>query len=389
MQPRGSNSAVTHIRDPVHGEIGLSELEYDVIDKPEVQRLREINQLGAVRRVYPSATHTRFEHSLGVMHIAGILANSVGLSDDKVTECRLAGLLHDTGHGPFSHTSERVAGGSGFRHEKKSVDIAKKICSDYEVDTDYIVSQISGDASPNIISSVIDCDRLDYLLRDSTSTAVDHGLVDVNSILRFGKSIDGNLAFDEKAVPSINSLLSARLRMRRVVYRYSTVRHFDTLLFYAIRSYASKNGLEKMLSMDDAEIKTELKRSNNKLYRKLCSRELTRTRIELGTENFSKQDLTNLSNVDHDKISSVVDNIVGCDKSILVSKPYVPDNLSKNIMIDGTEGETLDSYSEMPQYVNKESWKNTSLILYIPKNCMKSGQKYTDDIVQSLNSNFL
>lgn len=386
MQSRGSNPAVTHIRDPVHGEIGLSELEYDIIDKPEVQRLREIKQLGAVRRVYPSATHTRFEHSIGVMHIAGILANSLGLPDKRVTECRIAGLLHDTGHGPFSHTSERVAGGSGFNHEKKSIDITKRICSDYSVDTEYVVDQISGESSPNVIASVIDADRLDYLLRDSTSTAVDHGLVDVNSILRFGKSIDGNLAFDEKAVPSINSLLSARLRMRRVVYRYSTVRHFDTLLFYAMRSYASQNGLEKMLRMDDAEIKTELTRSENKFYKKVCSRELTRNRIELGTDNFSREELKNLSSVEHRKISSVVNSVLGCDKDILVSKPYVPDNIAKNIVIDGDDGGTLDSYSEMPQYVNKESWENTSLILYVPKGCVDKSEEHIDSVVKVLKS---
>src|SRR5271156_5389252 len=108
---------VAEIRDPIHGYIKITEKERNIIDSPFVQRLRRIHQLAGAYMVYPGGVHSRFEHVLGTMHVAGLIAESiyddVGLGDDDVQELRLAGLLHDVGHGPFSHLFEEVLAEKG------------------------------------------------------------------------------------------------------------------------------------------------------------------------------------------------------------------------------------------------------------------------------------
>ena len=94
------------IRDPIHGNLTISEEELRVLDAPEMQRLRRVRQLGFVYFVYPSATHSRFEHSLGAFHVAGKIATAVGLEKKEIEKVKLAALLHDVGHGPYSHSSE-------------------------------------------------------------------------------------------------------------------------------------------------------------------------------------------------------------------------------------------------------------------------------------------
>src|SRR5512136_1186617 len=125
---------VAEIRDPVHGYVKLTEVERDLIDTPFIQRLRRIHQLAGSYLVYPGAVHTRFEHAVGTMHVAGQIAESLapecGIGPDQVQETRIAALLHDVGHGPFSHMYEEVlAEKTEMTHE----DISQRIILETQV----------------------------------------------------------------------------------------------------------------------------------------------------------------------------------------------------------------------------------------------------------------
>lgn len=255
MDTRGTFEREDVIRDPLYGYVGISEVERDIIDSEPLQRLRYITQLGATDRVYPSANHTRFEHSIGVMHLAGRLANSVGLSDTEVTACRLAGLLHDTGHPVWSHTGENVT--RGISHEDRSCEIVEQY--NLPVDETLVKEYITGNKSPNVVSGVLDADRMDYLLRDSYYTGVSHGNIDVDTLNRFATTIDGKIAIEQKGVPALNRLLNARLQMFQSVYSHENVLQFDAELRRAIHLFAEDNGYEPLFNKRESELFPQLK----------------------------------------------------------------------------------------------------------------------------------
>jgi HD superfamily phosphohydrolase len=388
MESRGQYKSETHIRDPVYDEIGLSELELQILDSSEVQRLRQIKQLGAATRVYPSATHTRFSHSLGVMHISGLIGNSIGLDPVEITEARLAGLLHDTGHGPFSHTSEEVTGEEVFNHEERSADIAERICADLPVDESNIRDYILGNKKPSIVAGIIDSDRLDYVIRDSMFTSVNHGRVDVRSIVRFSCLNDGEITFEKKAIPSMNDLLSARLRMRKVVYRYPTVRHFSTLIKRAMEEYATENSIKDLIEHDDYTMHSRLKNTKNEYYNQVTQRKVIRDRINIGTEYLDRTELSNLSSKSDKKIREEICESLGISESkILVSAPYIPQNIPDRVRIinDGKVG-NLSDFSKYPRYLNEESWNETSICIYIDQNYNTSKETIKEIVKESARS---
>lgn len=377
MNTRGEYESETYIRDPIYNEIGLSSLELDILDEPAVQRLRHINQLGPVSRVYPSATHTRFSHSLGVMNVAGKIGNKIGLCDREITEARIAGLLHDVGHGPFSHTSELVSDENVFNHEDRSCEIARDICSDYPVNKENIVNYIRGESTPSIIAGTIDADRLDYILRDSLYTSLNHGVIDVDSIIRFSCEIDGKLGFDVKAIPTLNDLLSARIRMRQVVYRYNTVRHFTALVRRAMEEYVENNSMDDMIDKDDYSMHTELVDTSNKFYNKVIERKLDSSKLSYSLDDLSKNELLEISKISNETIRSKISERLNINSdNIIISSPYIPENIPNDIIIRKSNNDVvaLSQCSKFPNYIQKEAWNSTSLNIYIynSDNCTKS-----------------
>jgi len=177
-----------YIRDPLYGFIGLTSDEISILDSPPLQRLRGIRQLAFAHLVYPSANHTRFEHSLGVLHIATRMADQLELSEDDVRILRYATLLHDVGHGPFSHVFE------SFLRTKTNGDITHETLTQTIIQEDPIVSgvlkedfdgviRIFDDADTSILrqilSSNLDADKIDYLRRDAFHIGVAYGLFDL------------------------------------------------------------------------------------------------------------------------------------------------------------------------------------------------------------------
>ncbi len=236
------------MRDPIHGFIKLSKTERDLIDTKVFQRLRRIRQLAMTFLVYPGAVHTRFDHSIGVMHIAGRICtrlqelNPSRISDEDMDRVRIAALLHDVGHGPFSHVSEHLLKkyapadsdtGQILEkiHEKITVDIIR---TDSEIngilspdERDFVVEIIEGkqnirDWHRDVVSSELDADKMDYLLRDSYFAGVKYGIYDLEKIIESClievDKTETSLAINSKGIYALEQLLLARYHMTRQVY---------------------------------------------------------------------------------------------------------------------------------------------------------------------------
>ena len=231
------------MRDPIHGFIKLSDQEKDLIDTKVFQRLRRIRQLAMTFLVYPGAVHTRFDHSIGVMHIAGRICkrlqevNPSRISDEDVDRVRLAALLHDVGHGPFSHVSEHLLDEFTYKgkprekiHEKITVDI---IQTDPEINTilrdeerDFVIEMIEGkekrwDWRRDIVSSELDADKMDYLLRDSYFAGVKYGLYDLEKLIEsclITERPNTPLAISSKGIYVLEQILLARHHMTQQAY---------------------------------------------------------------------------------------------------------------------------------------------------------------------------
>ena len=233
------------IKDPVHGYVEVEEELLPLLDSPPVQRLRHVKQLGFSYLVYPGANHTRFEHSLGTMHLATILARHLALDPAEVLLIGAAGLLHDIGHGPFSHTTEAFL--SEFAgHDHHQVDhllgepaLASAI-ERAELDPATISALIRGEHPlADLIHGDLDADRMDYLLRDAHYTGVPYGTVDAQRLIQSSILHEGGLGIVESGVQAAESLLIARTLMRPAVYFHHTSRIATSMLTLALCEHAA------------------------------------------------------------------------------------------------------------------------------------------------------
>jgi HD superfamily phosphohydrolase len=265
------------IRDPVHGAIQIDELERHLISSRPVQRLKGIKQLGLVETVYPGASHSRFEHSIGTMYMAGRMAEHLGLSGEEVRKVRLAGLLHDLGHSALSHAVEgvlsrnpdiqpKLEGRRVSRHEEFTRQIiaahpfgeeallaAKRDFGDADELFLEVADIASGKRPPlgQIIVGDLDADRIDFLLRDSHHSGVSLGLVDTDQILQALTISNGRIVLAgegdyraEMSQTAAESMLIARAHHYNALIYHPTVQSIRAMLLAA---------LERALSRMDAD----------------------------------------------------------------------------------------------------------------------------------------
>jgi HD superfamily phosphohydrolase len=278
------------IRDTVHGSVKVSGLALELMDSPEFQRLRGIRQMGLANLVYPGANHTRFEHSFGTSVVAEKMARSLELDEDDTRLLTIACLLHDIGHGPFSHTLEMVT------HEMLGIDhmeVTKRVIRGkydilydeegdlgriprllerYGLKPDEVSSLMTGVHEPGLdlfivpnepkrrqkrylpmlVHGTADADQMDYLLRDAHHTGVAYGIIDLERILNTLVIYKDRIAVHRKGITAIEGMLVARALMYSAVYMHKTVRIAELMLARAVeRAIASEGsrGINRM--MDD------------------------------------------------------------------------------------------------------------------------------------------
>lgn len=268
------------IKDPIYGYIRITDSERAIIDTRPVQRLRRIRQLGlGAEYVYPGANHTRFEHSLGCLYLAGELGKNlpIGLPKREVRDIRIAALLHDLGHGPFSHVFEPLLKKcTGKTHEDMTEWLIEKseLAEILEAE-DYPVDKIKKLAVGRmktkkiflnqIITGTVDVDKMDFLVRDSYHTGAGYGQIDVFRLIYTMDVLDSNLAVDLTALSTLEAFIIVRIEAFRAVYFHRTIRAYQIMLERALVKANEKIGFtdirseQDYLDLDDYSMWTRLR----------------------------------------------------------------------------------------------------------------------------------
>jgi len=242
-----------NINDPVYGFITIPDAAvFDVIEHPFFQRMRRIKQLGLTHYTYPSAQHTRFQHALGAMHLMGLAIGVLRLKDIEITAAEARGLnlailLHDIGHGPFSHTLERTIV-RDLAHEELSklfmAELNRQLGGVLDMAYAIFTDQYPKKFLHQLVSSQLDMDRLDYLARDSFFTGVAEGVISYDRIIKMLTVYDDELVVEGKGIYSIEKFLISRRLMYWQVYLHKTVIAADQLLVNLLKraKYLAENG---------------------------------------------------------------------------------------------------------------------------------------------------
>ena len=363
------------IIDPIHDFIRVYQHELSIIDNPVFQRLRRIRQLSGAHLTYPSAQHTRFEHSLGVMHIAGQAGHTLSekgiLQSDDIEILRLAGLLHDIGHGPFSHLFEEIIQEKKTSHE----DFGKEIILNSEIgdslskngfDKKLVTSVAFGNSKlqymNEIVSGVLSADMMDYLLRDGYFTGAEHAKIDHKRITQSLDIYKKKLALERSALYSFESMMHSRYQMFKAVYFHKTVRAAEVMLIEALRLSDDEFGfttlnLDEFVKLTDEYVLSTLISSESpklKRARELAqdyqNRKLLKCvyeRILTSQTNLQKTRTDELRN-EISKKSRIDENEIFVDSSVTPSIPLAPSkNESKSIILI-TDDNGKSSAKELP-----------------------------------------
>ena len=270
------------IKDPVHGYVYITKKEKTVIDSYPVQRLHRLRQLAGAEYVYPGANHTRFEHSIGVMHLAGEVVGNPNISglvdEDEAEMIRIAALLHDVGHGPFSHVFEYLLTRELDKtHEDLTTWIIQKselrdIISKAGYNPQEIGKLAVGKLHrpkkaflDQIISSAVDVDKQDFIVRDTHHTGAEYGYIDIFRLIHTLDVVGENLAVEIGALSALESLLIARIESFKSIYFHRVGRAAQIMLATAMDKANEELGLtrfktpEQYLAMDDYTVYTMLK----------------------------------------------------------------------------------------------------------------------------------
>ena len=249
------------INDPIYGFIRIPDgIIFRIIEHPYFQRLRRIKQLGLTDYVYPGATHTRFHHAIGSMHLMDMALTSlrskgVEISDEEFESALITILLHDVGHGPFSHALEYSLI-KGVEHEKMSSLIIHLFNKEMNNSLELALQIFNGTYHKRflsqLVSSQLDVDRMDYLNRDSFFTGVSEGKIGFERILKMLNVVNNEIVVEEKAIYSIENFLSSRRLMYWQVYLHKTTVSAETLLIKLIKRAKKLAGEGKLESRNNA-----------------------------------------------------------------------------------------------------------------------------------------
>ncbi len=405
MNKHYGTNKIKIINDPVYGFINIpSELHLDLIQHPYFQRMRRLKQLGLSYYVYPGATHTRFDHVLGAMHLMNIALRELERKGQKITKDEkdavlIAILLHDIGHGPLSHSLE----GSfiiGKNHEELSLFFMEQLNKEFEGKLSLGIKIFRNEYKKqflhDLVSSQLDMDRLDYLKRDSFYTGVTEGGIGSDRIIKMLRVVNDELAVEEKGIYSVEQFIVARRIMYWQVYLHKTVIASEIMMKKAIQKAkieSKKNGvyatpalayffnteeklnksdiidnftLEAFAKLDDSDIIVSMKEWMNHsdkvlsvISKSLINRDLFR--VEIARERFNLEKIKNLQEKVSDKYKindEDVKYLVFSDK--IKSKAYSTDNdTGINIlhksgkMSDIAKASDLDNITALSKTVEK------------------------------------
>jgi len=380
------------IRDSIHGNIKIEKLFIELLQTPELQRLYNIKQLGLAHLVFPGAHHSRLEHSLGTYHLSQRAADSLNLEEKEKEIISCAALLHDIGHGPFSHTlenllrdslnvdhvdlTEKLIFGEYEIFEDNEKDIintptVKDILKNYGINKKRLADIIKGKTNvkpylSQLIDSTIDVDQLDYLIRDAYYTGVSYGIIDIERFLQTLIISNNELKINRKGVSVVENILMARTLMYSSIYFHKTVRIAELMLSKAIElindvkpiDYYKKTDSELINFLKD---KGEFQRkiSTCLKYRKLFKQAYSANHTDLNKEKIAIVKKMNDMHYKREKEIEIENNLKIKEGHVIIDVPYKELHLSEpriNLadikIIDNNKTEKkLDDYTPIPNAI--------------------------------------
>jgi len=377
------------INDPIYGFITIpDDLIFDIIEHPFFQRLRRIRQLGLSDLIYPGATHSRFHHALGAMHLMQrtlITLKSKGhvISEEEYQAASIAILLHDIGHGPFSHSLE-FSLMPDIAHEKISLMIMEEMNRQFSgklaLAIEMFTDQYPRTFFHQLVASQLDIDRLDYLRRDSFFTGVQEGTIGAERIIKMLNIVDDKMVVEEKGIYSIENFLSARRLMYWQVYLHKAALSAEVMLVSLVNRarFLMKNGhnlqatpalsfflqksnhasepelLKRFTQLDDGDIWGSIKfwvDSDDFVLKKLSQQVLNRQlfRIHVSNEKIKKENLNKLTEQVADLYNlSVADAKFFVQKGKVSNAAYVSKNQTINILTKSGQVTDVAHATDLP-----------------------------------------
>lgn len=324
--------------DPIYGFVSIPfEIIYDLIDHPYFQRLRRIKQLGLTNLVYPGALHTRFHHAMGAMHLMSeaidvLRSKNHAITEEEAKGVTIAILLHDIGHGPFSHALEHSIV-NNINHEDISDLLMNRLNEEFNGELSLAIKIFQNKYKKKflhqLVSSQLDMDRLDYLKRDSFFTGVSEGVISSDRIIKMLNVVDDELAIEAKGIYSIEKFIIARRLMYWQVYLHKTVLSAENLLVNILKRakelaekkvelfctpalkvflynkysksdfISDRSLLETFAQLDDYDIMTSIKvwaDHNDKVLSMLCKQLVNRKlfKVEMQKQSFKEEKIDSI-----------------------------------------------------------------------------------------------
>ena len=372
------------IKDSVHGHVRIGGVAAELVDTPAFQRLRHIKQLSTVRLVYPSANHTRFEHSLGVYHLAGRAVEGLDIDDDTAAHVRAAAMLHDAGHGPYGHQTEgiirRATGRDHDDVEWLLTDADREACQVLErngIDPERVAALIGGEGALGpLVSGELDVDRMDYLVRDAHHTGVPYGTVDTGRLVNELRLIGGDgtgsaadLVLDEGNVATAESLLVARSLMNAVVYRHHVSRVAGAMLERACERYLDRTGAdaEAFRRMADHDLLVALRERVPALGERIERRDLYKRAVWAGIDEVPAGTV-DAGRAEERAAECEIADAAGIDRdAVLVDIPSRPGlkESGSAVVVDGVP-QRLEDASELVTGLRAAERRRWTLGVYCP-----------------------
>ncbi len=363
------------VRDPIHGYIELDDLMLSIVDTPQVQRLRRVKQLGFSNLVYPGANHTRFEHSLGTMHLAELSVSE--LEDESLRdEMKIAGLLHDIAHPPLSHASEGLlVKYLGKRHEE----ITKKVINGpiseildiHGISVKKVLNHITGKSREKLISGDIDVDRMDYLVRDSYYTGVAYGLFDHLRLLRKMRYHNGEFVIEYEGIKAAESMLISRYFMYPTVYFHHVTRIARKMYELALKHCIEEGDLNpaELLRMDDYEVMCYLRERRGlpgEMAKRLDERRLYKRALYVGPD---RVDVDWCMRQNPERLGTEIAEEGGVEESsVIVDIPEIEKLREFRAKVITEYGiKTLEEVSTMPEFLRKGHINSWRIGVYCPQ----------------------
>lgn len=302
------------IHDGIHGSMKIDGVVLDLVRTPEFQRLRHIRQLGLAFLVYPGANHSRFEHSLGTWNVARRLSGELGLDEEEGLLLEIAALLHDIGHGPFSHTFESI-----YKHYTREYDHMRlgqkiilgeidltdgngggripEILDNYGMDPREVAELILGRGKKRYLGQAlhgdVDVDQIDYLIRDAHYTGVAHGIIDMERLLKVMAVHNDELVVEEKGVEAVEGMMVARSLMYSRVYFHHTVKIAEGMLTRALEFALEEDHLWDFWKMIDCRVLVELEDLEgfpSEMVRRIKYRDLYKAAVLASADELSPEE---------------------------------------------------------------------------------------------------